>query len=228
MTRVPRLAVALAALAVGAVVVPGAAALRAPTPAELHSLKAALVRDGGLYGFSFARISTVDPRYASLRYFAGNPETGVVLRRRVGSMWKYVYDFGLLKERGDGACAFVPAAVVRDLLGLTCPPSAALHARHATAAETVRLVKTFRVAALTSRWAPTSRLEQVCISRHDASAAAARIAFPSTSGIVWFRRTGARWLPVYETVASKGVRPSPAIVLSLASCVGYNAAQYGG
>jgi hypothetical protein len=48
----------------------------------------------------------------------------------------------------------------------------------------------------------------------------------STGGAVWFRRDP--WRVAFETVAGRGTLPSSRVVLSLASCVGYNADEYGG
>jgi len=194
---------------------------RAPTPAELHSIKAQVG------AASFFRISTVDPTYVSLHYGTKNGAQAIDIVQRLGKRVRVVLTSGPGEPR-DGACAFAPAAVVTDLLGVHCPIWTALHARHANPIEKALLIAAYRKNTLTHVWARVSSLFGVCISRLDPHWASAVMAFGSTSGIVWFQRHTTRWEPVYETVASKGIRPTHAIVLSLAACVGYNAGQYGG
>ncbi len=145
---------------------------------------------------------------------------------RSGGDWKVVWTREL-EEPADGACVYVPAPVAHDLLRVTCPPPAILHARSATRAETAAIRASFLSSALTP-YARSSRLDHVCLSRLDPRWAAAE-AVSNVSGAatyVWFRH-GSRWQPTYDSTAQTSL-PPPGVVLSLASCVGYNPADYGG
>ena len=79
-----------------------------------------------------------------------------------------------------------------------------------------------------TRYAPSSHLRRVRLSRLDRRWSAA-VAVSETSGattFVWFR-CGLCWAPTYDSLSRSGA-PPPGVVLSLASCVGYNPADYGG
>jgi hypothetical protein len=63
----------------------------------------------------------------------------------------------------DGACAFVPARVVRELFVITCPGFAALHGRPVTRSELGALTTAFRTSPLTRYWRDAQRLANACI-----------------------------------------------------------------
>jgi hypothetical protein len=170
-------------------------------------------------------VSTVDKRFASIRWSQGPPsfEATEILHRGTHD-WTIVWGHRG-GEPSDGACAFAPRAVVLDLFGVRCPSWAALHGRVATRSEKAQLVEAFRRSAL-APYQRSARVTRTCVSRVESRYAAAWIDLKSTGGVVWFRR--GPWRVAFETVGSRGTLPSPRVVLSLASCVGYNAAQYGG
>jgi len=219
-----RASLALAALLLLVFLAGSAEAKRPPTPAERRALAAGFTRlDLHLAGLP-VWISSVDPRYAII----GDRQGGTLWVRGRGG-WTSPTDFST--GRGaDGTCGFASAAVVRDLLQFVCPPWAATHARPATPAERAQLLAAFRSTPLT-RGLLAKLLEKLvrpCVSRLDPDTAAAGLQMSGGWGLAWFRRTNGAWRSVYETVMPSGVHPSHAIVLSLASCVGYNAGQEGG
>ena len=126
----------------------------------------------------------------------------------------------------DGACTAAPAAVVRDLYRIRCPGFAALHARAASTDEVALLRRALR-SKITPYWRDVRRLNHPCVSRLDANWAAAELVFADATGIAWFRRGGS-WRVVAETLIGHGALPPPHIVLSLATCVGYDAGEYNG
>ena len=213
---------------------------RTPTAAERRSLFQGLrswdVGDTRAFVASSIHsesVSTVNPAWASVKY-----GTLKLLFHWQGRYWEPVTE----SDRGqpvDGGCAYAPADVMSDLFGIACPPERAVHARVATAAETAALRAALRSDSVTRPFGdvpiehcgPGSRCKpRSCISRLDSRWASALMDFSSTGGVVWFRRIGLRWRIAYETSSIEKTRTLPphAIVLSLASCVGYNAAQYGG
>ena len=204
-----------------------AIAQRAPKPGERKAIVAAVVKaQGPRVRSERVVVSTVDERYASIRWSEGPPGFEVTeLLHRGTRGWTIVW--GRLRDNPvDGACAFAPSRVVLDLYGIRCPSWVALHARVATSGERTQLVQAFRRSALTRPYGKVGRATRVCVSRLDPRFAAAAIDLTDTRGFVWFQRSP--WRVVFETVASSGTLPSPRVVLSLASCVGYNAGQYGG
>ncbi|MDX6451902.1 MAG: hypothetical protein QOH16_1951 [Gaiellaceae bacterium] len=201
-----------------------AAAKRIATPVEHKAIVAAVVKAQGPHlSVEEVAVSTVDTRYVSVRWMQGTEVTVFLHRGTRGWMILWGNEPG---ASFDGACSFAPPAVVADLYGGRCPSWAAVHGRVATPGERTQLVEALHRSALTRGYSRSGRVTRVCMSRADSRFAAAAIDLTSTEGFVWFRR--APWRVAFETVSSRGSRPSPRVVLSLASCVGYNAAQYGG
>jgi hypothetical protein len=210
-------------------VVGGAQAARVPNAAEARAVVEA-VREhiGARVAVASVRVSAVDPDFATVRW--SRPTTPrahwVELYRRAAGRWTFVWGRPSA-ARAEGACAFVPAAVARELYGTHCPGARALHARPADAVETPLLESAFATSAAARTYAYRTHLRSLCVSRLNSEWAAASTVLTETQGIVWFRRAG-RWQVVYETLNELGIRPPRPIVLSLASCVGYNAAENGG
>jgi len=148
--------------------------------------------------------------------------------RRTSRGWRYLWGRQIV-ESPLGVCAYVPPAVVRELYGVDCPPSRALHGRRPRPLEERLLHDAFDSSPLTQAYAHRARLGSLCVSRLDSRWAAGLATLRETVGVVWFRRSG-RWSVAHETLDERGLRTRPPapIVLSLAACVGYNAAQYGG
>jgi hypothetical protein len=215
----------LAALAVG-----GAAAAHRPSPGQEPALIAALRGAQGDVAIQAVTVSSADGGFASIDWgFANNgysARNNSVLARRGGD-WQILWTREL-EQPADGACVYVPALVAHDLLRVTCPPPATLHATSATRAETAVIRASFLTSAVTP-YARSSRLGHVCVSRLDPRwAAAASVSNVSGAvAYVWFRH-GLHWNPTYESMAQINLPPPPRVVLSLASCVGYNPADYGG
>jgi hypothetical protein len=206
-----------------------AAAARGPSPAERHGIVAALRGQQGNVAIERIKVSSTSADYASIDWgFANNGYSALndsVLARSDGA-WRVLWTRER-EQRGDGACIYVPAPVVRELLRVSCPSAASLRGRRATAAELAAIEAGFRTSGVTP-YAPSSRLRRVCVSRLDPRWAAAA-AVSEVSGVttfVWFRQ-GTRWAPTFDSISRSGA-PPPAVVLSLASCVGYNPADYGG
>jgi hypothetical protein len=197
-----------------------------PTSADRKAIAASLRRAEG----ATARVRSINIShgYARVRFRDGHDGTWIDLFRLQNGSWRDVWGFKP-PERSDGACAYAPSAVVFELLSAQCPSAAAVHARRATAAELRRLRVAFANESLTHLWARGggSNLITVCVSQLNREWAAGEVRRPSTFGIVWFHFS-TRWSATYETLGGRGRIPAPRIVLSLASCVGYNAAEYGG
>jgi hypothetical protein len=209
--------------------VDGAEAARRPSPIEQHGIIAALGGQQGDVAIRRVTVSSKSAAYASIEWgFANNGYSALnsSVLGRAGGAWRVLWTREL-EQPADGACVFVPPLVARDLLRVTCPAPTILHARGATPAELASIRAGFRAGAIT-RCAASSRLRRVCVSRLDARWAAV-VAVSDVSGAsryVWFRRR-ARSEPTYDSMSTSGA-PPPAVVLSLASCVGYNPAEYGG
>lgn len=171
-------------------------------------------------------MSTVDPAFADLRWaYSSTPNSEwVEVYRRSDAGWRFVWG-RRAPEPGTGACAFVPAPVMRDLYALSCPGPRALRARRADGVERGLLHAAFMSSPLPRPYAYRTRLRSLCVSRLDPEWAAGRTLLRETAGVVWFRRSD-RWHVVYETLGELGMSPPNPIVLSLAACVGYNAAQF--
>jgi hypothetical protein len=224
---ISRMALAGAAALVASSIAASAAAERVPAPVERKAIVAALVKvQGTRVSVQKVVVSTIDTRYASIRWSQGPATfevTGFLHRGTRGWMILWGNRQG---EPFDGACAFAPRAVVADLYGVRCPSWAAVHGRVGTRSERTQLVEAFHRSAPTRDYPRATRVTRVCVSRADPRFAAAATDLASTEGFVWFQRDP--WRVAFETVSRRGTLPGPRVVLSLASCVGYNAAQYGG
>jgi hypothetical protein len=200
-------------------------ALAPPTKAERVALTSAMRGLQGEVAIQKITVARSDRRYAVVRWGFKVAQSDTLFERR-GGRWRVVLTRPSDRP-ADGACAFVPTGVVRELFGIACPGFAALHGRPATTAELNGMEAAFRKSPFTRYWRDAKRLSDVCVSRLDASWAAARAAFPDTSGVIWFRHRR-RWTVAYESLFGGGALPPPKIVLSLAACAGYNAAEYSG
>lgn len=224
-STIPAAALVLAAaLAAG-----GAAAARSPTPTQKAAITAALRSQQGDVAIEAITISTANPGYASMDWGfsnggqAGNNNSLFMLS---GGRWKVVWTRES-EQPADGACVYVPAPVAHDLLRVSCPPAASLHARAATPAELALLRKGFLASPVTPYAKASSGLRHACISRAASGWAGAAAGFSSGGAVyVWFKHAKA-WTPVFESLTQRGSPPPAAVVLSLASCVGYNPADFG-
>jgi hypothetical protein len=201
-------------------------ALAAPTHAQRAALLASFHAFQGAAAVQSISVSKADSTYATIRW-GYKAATNDSLFHHASGRWKVIWS--RQSERpADGACAFAPAPVVRELYGVACPSEAALHARLASTAEQAALVASFHSSKLTPYWRDAVGLANVCVSRINPNWAAALAKYRSGSkSFIWFKRDGA-WTVAAETLAGGGKLPPPRVVLSLASCVGYNAAEYEG
>jgi hypothetical protein len=189
-----------------------------PTAAERRGLAVAVHAWGGYSTLRSVSISTVHRAWASGIAPYPIPPEDILFHRR-GDRWDIVY----IAEKGrisDGACAFAPASAMRELYGIKCPSWRALHAKKATKRESRVLLTAF------VEWArkvygsrPHYEIAGSCISRLDSSwATGTNVMSGSPGGAQWFHKQGGRWRRV--------ARAPHAIVLSLASCGGFNAELY--
>jgi hypothetical protein len=206
----------------------GAQAARVPA-AESRAVAAAVrAHTGAPVVLAAVHVSSIARRFASVRWaYPTSPSAHwVEVYRRDAGRWSFLWGRPSAAH-GEGVCAFVPTAVAHELYGVRCPGPRALHARPADAAETSLLASAFTASAAARTYAYRTHLRSLCVSRLSSEWAAASTVLTETQGVVWFRRSG-RWQVVYETLNELGTRPPRPIVLSLASCVGYNAAENGG
>ena len=203
-----------------------AIAVAAPTQAQRSALVKALRSLEGSVAVQAVSVAPADPTYANVRWGFKVAQSDSLFHHS-GGRWKLIWT--RQSERpADGACAYAPAQVVRQLYDISCPSAAALHARTATTAEKAALTAAFHASKLTPYSRDATGLVDGCVSRVDANWAAALAKFKSgTKGVVWFKRAGS-WTVSAETLFGGGRLPPPRIVLSLASCAGYNAAEYTG
>jgi hypothetical protein len=216
--------VVVAALAAG-----GAAAARTPTPAQKVALTKALRSQQGNVAIQKVLVSSANPGYASIGW--GFTNGGVAAQHdsvlgRTGRTWKVLWTRD--KEApADGACVYVPAAVAHDLLSVSCPPPAKLHARAATRVELRLIDAGFHRSNVTPYSRTSTGLERVCISRASPSWAGGVAKFTSGASVyVFFRHVGTRWTPTFESLLQQRTPPPQVVLLSLASCVGYNPSDY--
>jgi hypothetical protein len=206
---------------------PFATSAREPTASERQALQRAVNSfEGVKVRIASVRVSTVSPAWARVvEGGVGTSNDDLLLQLR-GGLWT-VRNIVSIGAPPDGGCAYAPAAVVHDLYKITCPPPRALHARRATSAESAALLTVFRHDPLTRkvRGAPGLHLAHTCVSRLDTRWAGAIAEFPDTGMVVWFHKTQSGWH--VARFDRSGTLPPRAIILSLASCVGYSAAQYG-
>src|SRR4051794_37096646 len=164
-----------------------AGAARGPTAAETRAFAAAVrAHTGAPVVFAGVRVSSVDPAYASVRWApqAAPSAHWLELYRHTGATWRFVWG-RQDAERGEGACAYVPAAVLRELDGTVCPAPPALHARPADRAEGPLLESAFTSSLLASSYASRARLRSLCVSRLDSEWAAGLTVLAQTQGVVW-------------------------------------------
>jgi hypothetical protein len=206
-----------------------ASAARPPTHAELKAITASLRRQNGgaTVSLPFVSVSTAAPGWVAIG-FGPKPYSFSIFHRR-GTEWVAVGAGGTWPGRPfDGLCAYAPTAVVLDLFRIHCPPYRALHALPAP--KTIR--KTLTAALLA---APIIKRDDggfpsrvtvfnACVSRLDSRWAGAAVAFPDTGLIAWFHETGGHW---HVFTSWQLAYPPHAPVLSLASCVVYDAAEFG-
>jgi len=217
--------IALAILIACGLVIGVASARRAPTQKEREAVTAALRKAQGAHvTVTSIEVSTVDHRWASARWTQGAGGVPVALLHQNKRGWSIAWGF-VTGQRADGACAFASARVVEDLYEIRCPPEVAVHGRRATPAERKELTRAFRASPLVDHTG-SGDLEHICVSRSAPMYAAAAVRYPDTVSFAWFKR--GPWRVVFETTTNRGSLPGHDVVLSLASCVGYNAAQYGG
>jgi len=212
-----------------ALVVSAGAVARTPTAAQKSAIVTAFRHEQGDVTIQRIFVSSADPSYASMDWGFANgglsAHNNSVLSRS-GGTWKIVWTREI-EEPADGVCVYVPAAVARDLLGVSCPPAAVLHARTATATELAQMKRSFLHSKVTP-YAKTSTLSEACVSKLNPHWAAA-VSLSRVSGgttFVWFE-LGKKWRPVFESFAQIGAPPPHKVMLSLASCVGYNPADFG-
>ena len=218
---------ALALVVVAALAVGGAAAAVTPTPSQRTAIMQALRSEQGNVAIQKILISTSNPAYASMNW--GFSNAGLSSRNNSGlgnqrGTWMVLWT-RQSEQPADGACVYVPAPVAHDLLHVTCPPASKLHARAATASELALLKAGFLTSKLTPYAKSGTRLTRTCVSRLNPKwAAAAAVSIAGGHTFVWFNRGR----PAFESLVEAGPPPPPAVVLSLASCVGYNPADFGG
>jgi hypothetical protein len=217
------LLVLLAALAVC-----GVAAARTPTPSQKAAILAAFRSKEGDVAIQKIRLSTTDPEYAILNWgFAAGGMTAyhTSLFAHSGRTWKVLWTRDV-EDPANGACVYVPGPVARDLLGVTCPPPAKLRARAATPQERTLIGRGFRSSKLTPYAKSATSLSKVCVSNANPSWAGAVAAFPSGDSVYVFFHHAKRWAPAFESVLQQGTPPPSGVVLSLATCVGYDPAAF--
>ncbi len=173
-------------------------------------------------------VSTANPSFASMKWgFANNGFSALhsSLLGMAKGEWKVLWtrDF---EAPADGACVYAPAPVARDLFNVSCPPPPALHARAATKVERKGILAGFRSSDLTPYSKNALSLSPLCVSRVNRSWAGGVASFESGSTVYIFFRHTKGWKPVFESLLQQTPLPPAAIVLSLASCVGYNPADY--
>jgi len=202
----------------------------APTSSELIDLKNALsIINGSFVTISAAAIASSDSTYALVdcpkcrngvgftRFILHRAEPSWAKSAMVSADKTVVYDF----NRGEtlvGACAYVPKQVMRDFFELRCPSRRSLVARRADR----KLIEAFtriyiKAVGVSLIEAEHLRLSPVCISRRDPRWAGAQVIAGTPGPVVFFQKARSSWRLVREDES----RPSSAIRLSLASCVGY-------
>jgi hypothetical protein len=220
---------AAALVLVAALVVGAAAAARTPTAAQKQALTIALRSQQGNVAIQKVLVSSANPGYARIGW--GFTNGGVAAQHdsllgRNGRSWKVLWT----RDReapADGACVYVPAPVARDLLAVRCPPEEKLHARAPTKAEQALIAAGFHRSNVTPYSRTSTGLTHVCISRASASWAGAVAEFSSGARVyIFFRHAGSRWTPTFESLLQQRTPPPPTVLLSLASCMGYNPSDY--
>lgn len=168
---------------------------------------------------SSVSISTFDRAWARVQVANQVPAQDILFHKR-GDSWEiaYITDVGQIAK---GACAYAPANVMADLYEIKCPSWRALHARRAGKNEATALLNAFFAATPSISVSDRSHysIVKACVSRLDPSWAVAGVFIAKSGQARFFHEQGVHWR--LETRASR------AIVLSLASCAGFNAELYG-
>ncbi|MEI8105335.1 MAG: hypothetical protein WCH31_05800 [Actinomycetes bacterium] len=219
------LGVSAALLVTVALALPAVGVARTPKPAERQALRNAFQAIQGNAAVQSIAVSRADSSYATL-HWGYKTALNDTLFHRTSGLWKELWTRDSSKP-ADGVCLSAPPKVVKELYAVACPSTKALRARAATAAEQGLLRHAFVTSSLTPYGKTATGFSRVCVSRLDGHWAAATATFSEAQTYVWFRHMTS-WKVVYETVIGRGSEPPSSIVLSLASCVGYNAAEYGG
>jgi hypothetical protein len=136
---------------------------------------------------------------------------GFALFHRTRHDWKPFGPYtALVRTHLVQFCAYAPSAVIRDLFRIVCPPYRATHARPATPAETKEISGSGR---------PLDFVRRPCVSRLDPSWAGGYLddADPFEA---YFHRLNGHWTYAWGPPYSEKNAPSPAILLSLSSCLG--------
>jgi hypothetical protein len=218
---------AVALVLVAALAAGGAAAAITPTAAQRLAITKALRGEQGDVAIQKILVSSANPAYASMNWGFANGGLSSLnnsVLGKTGGKWKVLWTREI-EQPADGACVYVPARVAHDLLHVTCPAASKLHARAATAAELSVLRRGFLTSRLTPYSKTGTRLTHTCVSRVDpAWAGATAVSIAGGHTYVWFKNGR----PTFESLVQTGSPPPPAVVLSLASCVGYNPADFGG
>jgi hypothetical protein len=173
-------------------------------------------------------VSTANPGFASMSWGFANNGFAALHSSLLGltkGAWKVLWTRDL-EAPADGACVYAPAPVARDLFNVACPPPAALHARMANLVERKGVLAGFRSSDLTPYAKTALALSHVCVSRVNKAWAGGVASFESGSTVYVFFKHTKGWRPVFESLLQQTPLPPSAIVLSLASCVGYNPADY--
>ena len=226
MTRVKAGASALVLLA--AFAVSGVAAARTPSPSQKAAILAAFRSQQGNVAIQKIQLSSTNPGYAIMSWgFSAGGMTAfhTSLLARSGGTWRVLWTRDI-EDPANGACVYVPGPVARDLLGVSCPPPAKLRARTATASERDLIARGFRTSSLTPYAKSAVSLSRVCVSKANPGWAGAVAAFPSGDSVYVFFRHGKRWAPAFESVLQQGTPPPVGVVLSLATCVGFDPAAF--
>ena len=217
--------VLVAALAAG-----GAAAARTPTPSQKAAIVAAMRSEQGNVAIQKILVSTANPSFASMNWgFANNGLSALhssLLGRRQGRVE------GALDARPRGARR--RRLRLRARAGGARPASRGLPAAPrrstpgtATRVERKGILAGFRSSDLTPVREEGARALATSASRGANRSWAGGVAsFESGSTVYVFFQHTKGWQPVFESLLQQTPLPPAAIVLSLASCVGYNPADY--
>jgi hypothetical protein len=188
-----------------------------PTSTEREGLNAA-VRSWARYAapVKLMKVSPVNRSWA--RVVVEKPEQDILFHL-VKAHWKIAY-IKDIDQSADGACAFASTAVIRSLYGTKCPSWRALHARRATKQEAKEMLRAYFVhppKIPEKEWRNYS-IATPCVSRLDKSWAVAGIGTDQSGQEFFFRKVDGHW-EWKRTVPKR-------IILSLAACGGFSAAQY--
>jgi hypothetical protein len=205
-----------------------ASAAKTPTPAQKAAIIAAFRSQQGDVAIQNVVMSTSDGQYASMKWgFATHGYSAyhnTVLALADGK-WRVLWTRDW-EQPADGACVYAPAPVVRELFGVGCPPQSELRGRAATDAQLAEIRHGFLRSRLTPYARSSTGLTHACVSTLDPTWAAAAVNFASGSYVyVWFR-LHETWTPSFDSLLQIGSVPPSNVVLSLASCVGYNPSDY--